>query len=414
MEKTTGTSHTQKVYALGKMLALMNGQSLSKAWVPLPGGAAAVYNPSISRYLVPDWQGSYRIGSTTTRTYGFSVAFGPFGERYSLSGSPSDFTFAGNNNDTVTNEYDAVNRKEHSSQGRWISPDPVVGNLGDPQSFNKYAYVRNSPLTLVDPSGLAQTGETVKSYLLDDLADLPDAPSATEQGKHNLQDFQNLQMGGPGVSVAANFSFNASNPWGQSSFTGQWVGYGMAQAFGAGSGLRNGDVPADAKAQVVFQGNRQLWNSAATWGNAAFAATGAAIAAPFAAPAIASTGGAILNRLAFGASAGRVFYSGYGAWATASTAAGTYGLSVIETTPVGRLLGLIENAGTSLGLEAQEIGTMLDPIWKSASGLYAGGASGPVLAYQSWSLSAISTWGTVEYGALANNGASIIYLSTGW
>src|SRR5437667_5255028 len=130
------------------MLALMNGQGLSKAWAPLPGGAAAVYNPSIARYLIHDWQGSYRIGSTTTRTYGFSLALG-------LSGSPTDFTFAGNNNDTDTNEYDALNRKMHSLQGRWVSPDPVDAfSLGEPQTFNKYAYVTNWPRETVDMTGL--------------------------------------------------------------------------------------------------------------------------------------------------------------------------------------------------------------------------------------------------------------------
>jgi len=43
-----------------------------------------------------------------------------------------------------------------SAVGRFTSPDPM--NLGadllDPQSWNAYAYVRNNPLALVDPSGV--------------------------------------------------------------------------------------------------------------------------------------------------------------------------------------------------------------------------------------------------------------------
>jgi hypothetical protein len=41
--------------------------------------------------------------------------------------------------------------------GRWLSPDPgglKVIHLDDPQTWNMYAYVRNNPTTLTDPTGL--------------------------------------------------------------------------------------------------------------------------------------------------------------------------------------------------------------------------------------------------------------------
>ena len=36
---------------------------------------------------------------------------------------------------------------------RWISPDGIMPQPYDPQSLNKYAYVRNDPVNLVDPDG---------------------------------------------------------------------------------------------------------------------------------------------------------------------------------------------------------------------------------------------------------------------
>jgi RHS repeat-associated protein len=52
--------------------------------------------------------------------------------------------------------YDTPNR-EYSDMGRWPSPDPAglaATDLTDPQSWNRYAYVLNDPLDLVDPLGL--------------------------------------------------------------------------------------------------------------------------------------------------------------------------------------------------------------------------------------------------------------------
>src|SRR5437667_177279 len=45
-------------------------------------------------------------------------------------------------------------RKYESSAGRWTSPDPLGGSLGDPQSFNAYTYSGNDPVNLIDPTGL--------------------------------------------------------------------------------------------------------------------------------------------------------------------------------------------------------------------------------------------------------------------
>jgi hypothetical protein len=41
-----------------------------------------------------------------------------------------------------------------STEGRWLSPDPLAGDLSNPQSLNRYAYVLNNPTTLTDPLGL--------------------------------------------------------------------------------------------------------------------------------------------------------------------------------------------------------------------------------------------------------------------
>jgi RHS repeat-associated protein len=137
----------------------MNGQTLQKAFVPLAGGAVAVYTSSeLAYYRHSDWLGSSRFASTPTRTMYSDGAYAPFGEPYADSGT-SDLSFTGMNQDTVSGLYDFAAR-EYATQGRWPSPDPsgiASVSINDPQTWNRYAYVRNSPLHATDPNGLQTT-----------------------------------------------------------------------------------------------------------------------------------------------------------------------------------------------------------------------------------------------------------------
>jgi RHS repeat-associated protein len=64
-----------------------------------------------------------------------------------------------------------------SSMGRFMSPDPLGGHMENPQSFNKYSYALNNPLTNTDPTGL-------DSYL------------QCTQGKDNASTCQSQRVGG--------------------------------------------------------------------------------------------------------------------------------------------------------------------------------------------------------------------------
>ena len=95
-------------------------------------------------------------GSNSTPTMYASVAYAPFGEPYSPAGN-SDLSFTGQDQDTAPGTYDFLARRMNSASGRWLSPDPAGLGAVDPtnpQSWNRYAYLNNSPLTTVDPLGL--------------------------------------------------------------------------------------------------------------------------------------------------------------------------------------------------------------------------------------------------------------------
>ncbi len=115
--------------------------------------------PTLSYFRHPDWLGSSRFASTPSRTMYSDLAYAPFGETYAEAGTV-DRSFTGQNQDTIqgstTGLYDFLFR-EYAQYGRWISPDPAglgVVDSTNPQTWNRYAYVLNNPLSNVDPLGL--------------------------------------------------------------------------------------------------------------------------------------------------------------------------------------------------------------------------------------------------------------------
>jgi RHS repeat-associated protein len=102
------------------------------------------------------------IGSTSMLTNHAGAAaedmlFYPWGDVWQSWGT-GGYVFANlPYNDTTTNTSITLNRFYSMSPGRWLSPDPIgvkAVKFDDPQTWNMYAYVRNTPTTLTDPSGL--------------------------------------------------------------------------------------------------------------------------------------------------------------------------------------------------------------------------------------------------------------------
>ena len=167
VEQNRGGVYTQILYSPVGKTAIRNGQTRKTINLPLPGGATAVYDTTFD-YRYGDWLGSSRFSSTTSRTKFSDDAYAPYGETYAESGTV-DPSFTGNDQDTVSGTYDFLFREYNANQGRWISPNPAglgAVSLGDPQTWNRYAYVANNPLGAVDPLGLTDCpqGKTCNDY----------------------------------------------------------------------------------------------------------------------------------------------------------------------------------------------------------------------------------------------------------
>jgi RHS repeat-associated protein len=158
VEKSVAGAYTQILYSPVGKLAAMNGQALVNVYVPLPGGATYNIAPGAGRFWHKDWLGSVRLSTTkNNRTVDYDRAFAPFGEVYKNFGATTNYDFTGDTQDTIAGTYDTSNRELNPNQGRWLSPDRAGIQAADPrnpQSWNRYAYVLNNPLSNIDPSGL--------------------------------------------------------------------------------------------------------------------------------------------------------------------------------------------------------------------------------------------------------------------
>jgi RHS repeat-associated protein len=111
---------------------------------------------SVVYYLLGDHLGGTALTVNSSGTKVAELRYRPYGEtRYSgpPSGTPTDYRFTGQRQDGYIKLYLMGARWYDSELGRWISPDTIIPDPANPQSFNRYSYCLGNPLKLVDPSG---------------------------------------------------------------------------------------------------------------------------------------------------------------------------------------------------------------------------------------------------------------------
>lgn len=108
-------------------------------------------------FLFQDQLNSTHLTADASGNVKDNVSFYPYGQKISYSSTTTDnhYGFAGYEEDGDS-DYAVFRNLNTINWGRFNRPDPYGGSYDptNPQSFNRYAYVGNRPLSALDPLGL--------------------------------------------------------------------------------------------------------------------------------------------------------------------------------------------------------------------------------------------------------------------
>jgi RHS repeat-associated protein len=150
---TTQTSSAAYVYSSDQVIAEYLNSNLNKehiyaankriATVDSRGNVFYHHPDHLSNRLETD------VNGNVVRTFGHL----PFGDTWYETGNPDNWKFTTYERDAESGLDYAQARYYESGFGRFLSPDPLPGDLSSPQSLNRYTYVMNNPVTNLDPHG---------------------------------------------------------------------------------------------------------------------------------------------------------------------------------------------------------------------------------------------------------------------
>ncbi|NJP06971.1 MAG: RHS repeat-associated core domain-containing protein [Chloroflexaceae bacterium] len=132
---SSGTVETSSLLAAGRLLAQERGGT--------------------THYPLGDAQGSTRLLATNSGAIAESYQYDAFGNLQSSLATPgTNSLYTGQRYDATTGLYYLRARYYNPADGRLLTRDTYPIDFQNPVELNRYAYVANNPVNLVDPSGL--------------------------------------------------------------------------------------------------------------------------------------------------------------------------------------------------------------------------------------------------------------------
>ena len=153
VKKVFGGTTTVYIFSGSKVIAEYTNGSLAREYIYSGGNLLATIEGATTKYYHADHL-SVRLTTDPSGTKIGEQGHYPFGESWYASGTTTQWQFTSYERDTESNNDYAMARSHINRFGRFSSPDPLAGDVTNPQSLNRYAYVLNNPTNLTDPQGL--------------------------------------------------------------------------------------------------------------------------------------------------------------------------------------------------------------------------------------------------------------------
>ena len=247
VEKTIAGGSVDYLYDLsGHQIAEVNSSgALNRGEVYAGGRHLATYLPSATYFNHSDWLGTERLRTDISGVACETITSLPFGDGQGTSGSCNDASplhFTGKERDSET-QLDYFGARYYSNGlGRFITPDPLLnsGRPWDPQTWNRYGYAHNNPLSYVDPSGLydwqANAGGSATDDDLKKKSQDKDASRKDRNAAKNALKFRDKFRAALATATAAAASTGDSGALAAYGTEGDHNGVNVGTQLGSGAG----------------------------------------------------------------------------------------------------------------------------------------------------------------------------------
>jgi RHS repeat-associated protein len=132
------------------------------------GGVRIAVRPAsdnVARWILSDHLGSTAKTVSSGGSTEGEQRYMPFGlDRYTTGSLNTAYRFTGQRIEDNTDLYFYQSRWYDPVVGRFIQPDSIVPEPGNPQSLNRYSYTINNPLKYTDPTGHAYALDLEANY----------------------------------------------------------------------------------------------------------------------------------------------------------------------------------------------------------------------------------------------------------
>jgi RHS repeat-associated protein len=155
-----GATTTYTYSGTGEILAkAQTGAGTPTSYASSPGGPLSQRtgtDPATTRIYLPDLHGDL-VGLAATsgsNPMKGTAMYSPWGVPGTRTGESTILGFQSDMTDPSTGQVDAGVRRYEPVLGRFSTADPLLGDLTDPPSLNRYSYGVDAPVSFTDPTGL--------------------------------------------------------------------------------------------------------------------------------------------------------------------------------------------------------------------------------------------------------------------